>query len=82
VIAEGTRRLLGNLFELEDIAPKELKGFAGPTRAWTVLRARSVEIRFEALHASDLTPLEGRNEESELLNRRWSWAKLVKARWS
>jgi hypothetical protein len=34
VIAEGTRKLLGNLFELEDLAAKDLKGIAGPVRAW------------------------------------------------
>ena len=39
VIAEGTRRLLGNLFELEDLGAKDLKGIAGPVRAWAALRA-------------------------------------------
>ena len=33
VIAESTRRLLGSLFELEDLGPKHLKGIAGPVRA-------------------------------------------------
>jgi class 3 adenylate cyclase/tetratricopeptide (TPR) repeat protein len=75
VIAEGTRRLLGNLFELEDLGPKDLKGIAGPARAWAALRARSVESRFEALRASGLTALVGREEETELLLRRWARAK-------
>jgi class 3 adenylate cyclase/predicted ATPase len=75
VIAEGTRRLLGDLFEFEDLGTRELKGIPGPVRAWTVLRASSVESRFEALHASGLTALVGREEESELLLRRWSRAK-------
>jgi predicted ATPase/class 3 adenylate cyclase len=75
VIAEGTRRLLGNLFELQDLGPKDLKGLAGSARAWAALRARSVESRFEALHATGLTSLVGREEESELLLRRWSMAK-------
>ena len=75
VIAEGTRRLLGNLFELEDLGPKDLKGIAGPVRAWAALRASSVESRFEALHASGLTALVGREEELELLLRRWSKSK-------
>ena len=52
VIAEGTRKLLGNLFELEDLGAQDLKGIAGPVRAWAALRASSVESRFEALHAS------------------------------
>jgi class 3 adenylate cyclase len=75
VIAEGTRRLIGNLFELRDLGPKELKGIAGTARAWGALRARSVESRFEALHTSGLTALVGREEETELLLRRWSRAK-------
>ena len=75
VIAEGTRKLLGNLFELQDLGAKDLKGIAGPVRAWAALRASSAESRFEALHASGLTALVGREEELELLLRRWSRAK-------
>jgi class 3 adenylate cyclase/tetratricopeptide (TPR) repeat protein len=75
VIAEGTRKLLGSLFELEDLGAKELKGIAGPVRAWAALRASSAEGRFEALHASGLTALVGREEELELLQWRWAKAK-------
>ena len=75
VIAEGTRRLLGNLFELQDLGAKDLKGIAGPVRAWAALRASSAEGRFEAMHATGLTALVGREEELELLLRRWSKAK-------
>ena len=67
VIAEATRKLLGNLFELEDLGAKDLKGIAGPVRAFAALRASSVEGRFEALHGSGLTALVGREEELELL---------------
>ena len=72
VIAEGTRKLLGNLFELEDLGAKDLKGIAGPAHAWAALRPSSAESRFEAFHASGLTELIGRDEELELLLRRWS----------
>ena len=75
LIADGTRRLLGNLFELQDLGPRDLKGIAGSVRVWKALRARSVESRFEALHGSGFTALVGREEESELLLRRWSRAK-------
>ena len=74
-IAESTRKLLGNLFELEDLGAQDLKGIAGPVRAWAALRTSSAEGRFEALHASGLTALVGREEELELLLRRWSKAK-------
>ena len=75
VIAESTRRLVGNLFELQDLGARELKGIPGWVRAWMALRASSVESRFEALHASGLTALVGRDEELELLLRRWSRSK-------
>jgi class 3 adenylate cyclase len=75
VIAEATRKLLGNLFELQDLGTRDLKGIAGPTRVWAALRASSVASRFEALHATGLTALVGREEESELLLRRWARAK-------
>jgi class 3 adenylate cyclase len=75
VIAESTRRLLGNLFELEDLGAKNLKGVEGPVRTWGALRPSSVESRFEALHASGVTELVGREEELALLLRRWSKAK-------
>jgi class 3 adenylate cyclase/predicted ATPase len=75
VIADGTRRLLGNLFELRDLGSVELKGFSGPARAWAALRPSFAESRFEALHAGDLTALVGREEEFDLLLRRWSRAK-------
>jgi predicted ATPase len=75
VIADSTRRLVGNLFELEDFGSQELKGISGPVRAWNVLRPSSVESRFDAFHASGLTELVGREEELDLLLRRWSKAK-------
>jgi class 3 adenylate cyclase len=74
-IAESTRKLLGNLFDLYDLGAQELKGIGGAVGAWAVLRPASVEGRFEALHASGLIELVGREEELELLLRRWSKAK-------
>jgi class 3 adenylate cyclase/predicted ATPase len=71
VIAESTRRLLGDLFELKDLGHQELKGIEVPARAWAVLQVSSVESRFEALHGSGLTELIGRQEELDLLLRRW-----------
>jgi class 3 adenylate cyclase/predicted ATPase len=75
VIAEGTRKLLGQIFELKELGAKELKGIAVPVQAWAVLRASSVASRFEALHATGLTPLVGREDETELLHRRWCRAR-------
>jgi len=75
VIAEGTRRLLGNLFELENLGTRDLKGIAGRVPIWAALRSSSAEGRFDALHGGRLTALVGREEELELLLRRWSKAK-------
>ena len=75
VIAANTRKLLGNLFELEDLGTKDLKGIAAPVSAWAALRPSSAASRFEALHGTGLTALVGREEELELLLRRWSRAK-------
>ena len=72
VVAESTRRLLGNLFELDDLGAKNLKGIDEPVQAWAALRPSSVESRFEAFHASGLTDLVGRQEELDVLMRRWS----------
>jgi predicted ATPase len=75
VIGESTRRLLGDLFELNDLGPQELKGIARAMRAFAVLQASSVESRFEAMHPGGLTALIGREEELELLSRHWARAK-------
>jgi len=74
-LAESTRKLVGNLFELEDLGAQDLKGISGLVRAWAVLRPSQVESRFDAFHASGLTELVGREEELEILLRRWSKAK-------
>ncbi|MBI2740871.1 MAG: AAA family ATPase [Rhodospirillales bacterium] len=75
VIGPSTRRLLGGLFEYSDLGAVGLKGFAEPARAYRVLRPSDVESRFEALRSTELTPLFGRDDEMELLLRRWERAK-------
>ena len=72
VIAESTRKLLGNLFEFARPRSKDLKGDGRAGEGLGGLRRASAESRFEALHASGLTELVGREEELELLLRRWS----------
>src|SRR6516164_2744437 len=75
VIAASTRRLLGELFEYRDLGAVEVKGIAAPVLAWQVLRPSAIASRFEALRGSALTPLVGRDEELDLLLRRWARAK-------
>jgi class 3 adenylate cyclase/tetratricopeptide (TPR) repeat protein len=75
VIVDNTsRRLLGELFEYRDLGPVPLKGFDQPVPIWQVTGVSSVDSRFEALRATT-NPLVGRDEEIELLTRRWQQAK-------
>src|SRR3954463_14655472 len=76
VIAASTRRLVGNAFELTDLGEHDLKGIAEPVHAWRVERALVTESRFDASHGiGAMTPLVGRDEELDLLLRRWSQAR-------
>jgi len=75
LVDESTRRLIGHLFEYRDLGGREVKGFSGAVSVWEVVRPSIVESRFEAFHAAALTPLIGREEEMELLLRRWARAK-------
>jgi predicted ATPase len=75
VISQATRRLVGGVFELDDLGPRRLKGFAEPLAAWRVKGEGQAEGRFEARQTAGLTPLVGRDEEIALLLRRWQQAK-------
>jgi class 3 adenylate cyclase/tetratricopeptide (TPR) repeat protein len=76
VIATSTRRLVGNAFELSDLGEHDLRGIAEPVHAWRVEHALVTESRFDASRGGGvLTPLVGREEELDLLLRRWSQAK-------
>jgi class 3 adenylate cyclase len=79
IVSHSTRRLLGTLFEMEDLGPQSLKGFAGELRAWRVVGESGVESRFAALRTAE-TPLVGREEELDLLLRRWAQAKSGEGR--
>jgi len=71
LISESTHRLTDGHFEFRELGPITLKGWKDPVPAWQVLRTSGVESRFEAQHKAELTPLIGRDEEIELLMRRW-----------
>jgi class 3 adenylate cyclase len=71
VISASTRRLTAGHFEYRDLGPVALKGLTQPIAAWQVLGPSAVESRFEAEHGISLPRLLGRDEEIELLSRRW-----------
>ena len=79
VIGEATRRQVGGLFDLVDLGLQPLAGFAQPQHAWRVIGESGVLSRFEALR-SGTTPLVGRDEEIELLIRRWRQARTGEGR--
>src|SRR5882724_5107744 len=79
VIADATRRQVGGLFDLADLGPQALAGFAEPQPAWRVIGESGMLSRFEALRSGE-TPLIGRGEEIELLIRRWQQAKTGEGR--
>jgi predicted ATPase len=79
VIAASTRQQIGDLFELEDLGPKVVAGLAEPQRAWRVLGDSGEVSRFAALR-SERSALIGRDEEVELLMRRWKQAKTGEGR--
>ncbi|HYZ61976.1 MAG TPA: AAA family ATPase, partial [Acetobacteraceae bacterium] len=80
VLDEATRRLTGTLFECADLGEVRLTGLPNPVRAWRALAEGTVESRFEALRAGHATPLVGREEELELLLRRWDQARAGEGR--
>ena len=75
VIADGTRRLLGGLFDLQDLGPQFLKGMVNPIPSWRVVGEHATESRFEAGQTQRATGFFGREREVGLLMERWVQAR-------
>jgi class 3 adenylate cyclase/predicted ATPase len=75
IISGRTKTIAGPQFEYLDLGKVEIKGFAKPVAAWQVAGKTAVTSRSHALQSSDLLPLTGRDEEMELLLRRWEQAR-------
>jgi DNA-binding SARP family transcriptional activator/class 3 adenylate cyclase/predicted ATPase len=80
VIADGTRRLVGRLFDCRALDAPEVKELPHPVEAWQVRGEAAGVSRFEARRVRALSPLVGRLEEMDLLRRRWSQAELGEGR--
>ena len=74
LICPSTRQLTGGYFNYRDLGALSLKGWSRPISASQVLGTSGVESRFEAMHANKLPSLFGREEEIDLLLRRWRQA--------
>ncbi|WP_271499381.1 adenylate/guanylate cyclase domain-containing protein [Bradyrhizobium sp. CCBAU 11357] len=75
VIADATRRLVGDLFVLRGLGPQQLKGLAGPVQTWAVEDTNAIHGRFEALYRRGLGALVGRERECAVLEQSWSRAR-------
>ena len=74
-IEPTTWRLIGNLFDCHELGALDTNNDTELISRWLVLGKSAVASRFEALRGSKLTPLVGRDEEIDLLLRRWARAK-------
>jgi class 3 adenylate cyclase/predicted ATPase len=75
VIADTTRQLLTQTFDVQNLGKPHLRGFSDDRNVWQALRPTRTEGRFEAQHAANLTPLVGRRDEIGTLLSRWRLAK-------
>jgi len=75
VLADEAREMLGDFFDFEDLGLRHVKGIEQPVRSWAVMKPRAVESRFEAMHGAALTEFSGRDDELQLLLKRWQKAK-------
>jgi class 3 adenylate cyclase/tetratricopeptide (TPR) repeat protein len=80
LICPNTHRLTGGHFDYRYLGAHTLKGWAEPVPVWQVLGASGAESGSEVRHQSKLPPLVGREEEMELLMRRWQHATLEEGR--
>ena len=74
LIGPSTRQLTAGNFDYRNLGAHMLKGWAEPIPVWQVVGTSGVESRFEATHNTKLPPLLGREEEIDLLLRRWRHA--------
>ena len=74
LVAPATRRLLGDLFEFEDLGDLDVKGFLERIAVSGVLR-RSKASRFEARRSGRIAPLIGREAELAVLSDAFEKAK-------
>ena len=74
-MADSTRQLAGQSFNIESLGAQELKGFKSRIALFAVRGEREVESRFEAAHASALSKFVGRTSEIGMLLDRWELVK-------
>ncbi|MBV9433455.1 MAG: AAA family ATPase [Hyphomicrobiales bacterium] len=78
ILAETTRRLIGNTFLVADVGGQNLKGIAGEVRAYAVTSERAAESRFEARSSGAISAMVGRDRELTVVRKCWREAKAGK----
>jgi class 3 adenylate cyclase/predicted ATPase len=73
LISDATRRLVGDVFKLEELKLSHLKSAKEPVTAWRVVGVKEATSRFAA-HVVNLTTFVGRDQEVALLHDRWQQA--------
>jgi class 3 adenylate cyclase/predicted ATPase len=71
-ISAATFHLLGGFFACQPLGTPLLKGQAQPFAVYRVLYESMARSRLEAVGSAGLTPLVGREQEVELLLKRWA----------
>ena len=75
MIADTTRRLLGNEFVIEDVGQRRLKGHEQPTPLFRVLRKKIRHSQFDTQEQAGSVQIVGRESELALLLRAWEQAR-------
>ncbi len=73
LISDATRRLVGDVFKLEERMLDDLKSARESATAWHVIAEKETASRFAA-HVVNLTTFVGRDQEVALLTDRWHQA--------
>jgi class 3 adenylate cyclase len=80
LIAASTLRLVGRMFDCRALDADAVKRLPQAMEAWQVRGVAAGVSRFDARRAGALSPLVGRQEDMELLRRRWDQAKRGEGR--
>ena len=75
IIAGSTRRLVGDMFDSHPATSDRLTGLSPSVEAWQVRAETAGVSRFDVRRAGKMSPFVGRQEEMDLLMRRWEQAK-------
>jgi class 3 adenylate cyclase/predicted ATPase len=74
LISGATHRLVEDYFRCEALGPQAIKGIAEPVPVFRVIGETGVASRVDAAPASALTPLVGRQQETDVLLEHWRQA--------